>query len=299
MPRFGLLNIDKPAGMTSRGVVNRVHRAARPAKVGHAGTLDPLATGVLLIVVGQATRLIEYLHRLPKRYTAAFQLGCSSPTEDIEGQLTALVDPPRPTLIEIQQAAATFQGTIQQTPPAFSAVRVAGRRAYDLARRGRTVELLPRPITIHELHVVQYEYPELVLEVTCGTGTYIRSLGRDLARQLGTEAVMTRLARTAIGEFTLAQAHQLDGLTTETIDGCLLPAAEAVRILPWVRVEPAQIERLRHGLYIEAAQAAPIGPAAVAEPAELAAIDRDGQLIALLTPRGNGQLGARINFGGE
>lgn len=297
--RSGLLNVNKPAGRTSRDVVNRVQRLVRPDKVGHAGTLDPLATGVLLVAVGHATRLIDHLHRLPKRYVATFELGCESPTEDIEGTVTPLVDPPRPTLPEISAAARTLVGPIMQTPPAFSALKVQGRRAYALARRGREVELAPREITIHELHVVEYDYPRLVLNVFCGTGTYVRSLGRDLARQVGTAAVMSALVRTAIGEFSLAQACGFDDISAESLDGLMLPATRAVDALPRIEVGPAEIERLRHGLFIDGGDAARDEELARAATTELAAVDERGQLIALLTPRGAGQLGARINFVGE
>lgn len=296
MPRFGILNVNKPAGLTSRDVVNRVYRLVRPDKAGHAGTLDPLATGVLLVVVGQATRLIDCLHRFPKRYMATFQLGCQSPTEDTEGPVTPLVDSPRPSREQLDRAAGVLVGPILQSPPAYSAVKIAGRRAYALARRGKAVALPPRPITIHELHVVQYDYPLLVLDIACSTGAYIRSLGRDLARSLGTEAVMTDLVRTAIGSFSLDAGWSLDRLSAETVDAALLPAARAVEALPTVTVGPAEIVRLRHGLYIEMGDRA---PPACASAAEYAALDSGGRLIALLTPRGEGQLGARVNFVGE
>ena len=147
----GLLNVDKPAGMTSRDAVDLVQRLARPAKVGHAGTLDPLATGVLVICVGAATRLIEYVQRMPKRYVGTFLLGRSSTTEDIEGQVTLLSDPPIPAAAQIEAATEKFVGSLLQRPPAFSALKVAGKRAYDLARRGEAVELKPRPVEVYAL----------------------------------------------------------------------------------------------------------------------------------------------------
>src|SRR3954463_11650952 len=133
---FGFLNIDKPAGMTSRDVVNQVQRALRPLKVGHAGTLDPLATGVLVIAVGQATRLVQYVQRLPKTYRGTFLLGRRSDTEDVDGQVVELIDAPTPSLPALESAAQQFIGTIQQRPPAYSALKIAGQRAYELARRG-------------------------------------------------------------------------------------------------------------------------------------------------------------------
>ena len=182
--------------MTSRRAVDLVERLARPAKAGHAGTLDPLATGVLVVCVGAATRLIEYVQRMPKRYRATFLLGRQSPTEDIEGEVTELPDAPIPTLDEIAAAAGRFVGRIAQRPPAFSALKVAGRRAYKLARAGQPPQLAPRPVEIFAAEIKSYQYPELVMEVECGSGTYIRSLGRDLAESLGTAAVMSALVRT-------------------------------------------------------------------------------------------------------
>ena len=193
---FGLLCVNKPVGMTSRQAVNVVQRLARPAKVGHAGTLDPLADGVLVVGVGSATRLLEYVQQMRKRYVGTFLLGRSSPTEDTEGQVTECPDAPVPTLDEIGSAAARWTGRIAQRPPAFSALKVAGRRAYDLARRGKLPQLAPRPVDVFQIEIRRYQYPELVLNVECGGGTYIRSLGRDLAESLGTAAVMSALTRT-------------------------------------------------------------------------------------------------------
>ena len=193
MPPCGLLNLNKPAGMTSRDVVNIVQRLSRPAKAGHAGTLDPLADGVLVVCVGSATRLIEYVQRMPKRYVGTFLLGRQSPTEDIEGEVTELPDAPVPTREQIEAAARRFVGRIEQRPPAFSALKIRGRPAYKLARQGKPVELAPRPVEIYRIEVKKYRYPELVLEIDCGGGTYVRSLGRDLAESLGTAAVMSAL----------------------------------------------------------------------------------------------------------
>src|SRR5262249_26447014 len=152
------------------------------------------------------TRLIDYVQQMPKRYQAVFLLGRSSPTEDIEGVVTELIDPPTPSLAEIESAAVKFVGVIQQRPPAFSALKVDGQRAYKLARRGQTVELQPRPITVYSLQVIDYAYPALTLNIQCSGGTYVRSLGRDLAESLGTSAVMSLLERTAIGSFHVAEA---------------------------------------------------------------------------------------------
>ena len=198
---FGFLNLNKPAGVTSRDVVNQVQRLVRPEKVGHAGTLDPLATGVLVVCVGRATRLTEYVQRMPKHYSATFLFGRQSDTEDIDGQVIELADPPQPKRDQIEATLPKFLGEIQQVPPAYSALKVEGRRAYDLARRGEDVQLAARPVVIYELRIVAYEYPELRLDIVCGSGTYVRSLGRNIARTVGTQAVMSALVRTAIGNF--------------------------------------------------------------------------------------------------
>src|SRR6478609_12096076 len=212
---FGLLNVDKPAGITSRDVVNRVQRLVRPHKVGHAGTLDPLATGVLVIAIGPATRLIEYVQRMPKSYQGTFLLGRTSDTEDVEGNVVELPHTPVPSRDDILAAIPRFLGTIEQRPPAFSALKVAGQAAYKLARRGEAVELAARPVEIISIDLVRYEYPELELRVRCGSGTYIRSLGRDLAEALGSAAVMSQLRRIAIGPFQVEESLQLADLALE------------------------------------------------------------------------------------
>ncbi len=285
---FGLLNIHKPSGSTSRDVVNRVQRLVRGVKVGHAGTLDPLATGVLVVALGPATRLVEYVQRMPKTYVGTFLLGRSSDTEDIEGNVVELPDPPQPTRLEIEAALPAFVGTIQQLPPAFSALKVHGQRAYALARRGEQVELQARPIAIHRLSVVRYEYPELELDVCCGSGTYIRSLGRDLARSLGTAAVMSALVRTAIGEFRLADALELDSLTPAACESNLLPPRLAVAQLPAARLSDDEVRRLANGLAISNRWGM--------EDAEIAALDGQGRLVAILVPRTHGELGPVRNF---
>ena len=210
--RSGVVVLNKAAGMTSRAAVDVVKRLVQPARTGHAGTLDPLATGVLVVCVGAATRLIDYVQRAAKRYRGTFLLGRSSPSEDVEGPVTLLADAPRPSLDVIQAAAVRLTGEILQRPPAFSALKIGGRRSYDLARAGQMVEHQPRRVTIHGIEVVDYAYPDLVLDIHCGSGTYVRSLGRDLAESLGTSAVMSGLVRTAIGDFTLDTAWGCEDL---------------------------------------------------------------------------------------
>ena len=243
----GFLNLDKPAGLTSRDVVNRVQRLVRPAKVGHAGTLDPLATGVLVVAVGAATRLIEFVQELPKEYRATFLLGRTSPTEDIEGEVVELPHAGVPALADLIAATTRLTGTNLQRPPVFSALKVAGRRAYQLARRGETPQLAPRPITIDRFDVLRYEYPELETSIRCSSGTYVRSLGRDLAESLGTGAVMSALVRTAIGRFRLAGCCSLELLNAERILDALLPMSRAVEHLPRQDLTDGEVIDVRHG----------------------------------------------------
>jgi tRNA pseudouridine55 synthase len=279
---FGLLNVDKPAGLTSRDVVNRVQRLVRPHKVGHAGTLDPLATGVLVVALGPATRLVEYVQQMPKTYQATFLLGRTSDTEDVEGTIVELSDPAVPTLAEIEAAIPRLLGTIEQQPPAYSALKVAGQRAYTLARRGDVVELSPRSVEVHSIEVVRYEYPELELLVRCGSGTYIRSLGRDLAVALGTGAVMSALRRLAIGSFTTTDAVPCDDLSLTHIQARLLPPLLAVGDMPRVSLSDDEIARVIRGQSIATTRGA--------TGEEIAALDGHGLLVAILKSTDDGTL---------
>ncbi len=294
MPHFGILNVNKPPNCTSRDVVDRAERIIRPTRAGHAGTLDPLATGVLVICVGQATRLIQYVQRMPKRYRATFLLGQHSETDDTEGPLTPLEGAPQPTRAMIDAALPQFVGHIQQRPPDHSAVKIAGRRAYKLARQGRAVEIAARSVTIHHLDVRRYEYPELDLEIECGSGTYIRSLGRDLAAALGTAAVMSALERTAIGGFHVEDAVAPDDLTPESLARHLQPALTAVADLPRIELSEAQLTEIRHGRPIPTS--ADAKPASVPTATEWAAVDPAGQLAAILVEKRPGQLWPACNF---
>jgi tRNA pseudouridine55 synthase len=283
VPPSGILNLHKPSGITSRRGVDGIQRVSRCRRVGHAGTLDPLASGVLVICVGQATRLIEYIQQMPKRYAGTFLLGRSSPTEDIEGEVTPLSNPPIPSWDQLRAAAARWTGPILQRPPIFSALNVAGQRAYDLARRGVPVELQPRPVTIYRLEVVGYDYPEFRVEIECSSGTYVRSLGRDLAESLGTAAVMSALVRTAIGRFTLAEAVRPEQLSPENWTDYLLPPRRAVEGLPMIELSAEQAASIRLG------QKIPYAPLPCGE--TVVAVDTAGRLVALLEAKGPDRLG--------
>ena len=285
---FGLLNINKPTGMTSRDVVNHIQRLVKPHKIGHAGTLDPLATGVLLVTIGQATRLEEFLHRLTKHYRGTFLLGRRSDTEDVTGRVEQMTDATVPTEGQLRGILPRFVGEIDQMPPAFSALKVDGQRAYQLARQGKEVSLAPRRVHIHAIELVSYAYPEFVLDIRCGSGTYIRSLGRDIARALATEAVLSALVRTAIGPFCADEALPLAALHENSLQGHLLPPQLGLPAMPQVLLSPDQVRRVVNGQVIDV-PACPDAP-------EVAALDERGMLIAILKPAGRNRLAPQRYF---
>ncbi len=294
---FGILNINKRTGWTSRDVVNRVHRFVRPAKAGHAGTLDPLATGVLIVAVGQATRLVEYAHRLPKSYRATFQLGCRSESDDVDTEVEQLQQAPIPSRTQIESALVGFTGVIQQRPPVFSAIHVAGQRSYKLARRGESVELAPRPVTIHSLELVRYEYPELVLDIHCGSGTYVRALGRDLAESLETAAVMAALERKSIGNINVSTAVDVDDIE-DRIEQVLLSPRSLVDAVSWISLSDAEIVELHHGRTILRDEGR-IEPARWPDEhsqRDVAGIDRSGRVVAILQATPDGRFRPLRNF---
>jgi len=289
---FGILNINKPEGWTSRDVVNRVHRLVKPAKAGHAGTLDPLATGVLVLCIGPATRLISYIQEMPKQYQATFQLGVSSPSDDTETETNPLPSPSVPIMAEIEAQLPNFLGKIQQIPPAYSAVKIGGKRAYKLVRKGQQVEISPRTVEIYDLQITAYEYPRLEMTIRCGSGTYVRSLGRDLAESLGTAAVMSGLVRTSIGRFNIKDGLTLDQLSQEELTTKLQPAKCAVEHLPTMTLSAEQIEEIRNGRTITTSSLATKDDS----PSEIAALDVDGNLVALLKEKQPGIFGPIRNF---
>lgn len=295
MALFGILNVNKPTGLTSRDVVDHVERLIRPVKAGHAGTLDPLAKGVLVICVGQATRLIRYVQRMRKRYRATFQLGRRSNTDDTEGDIIVLESAVEPTRTAIDRVLPQFVGDIRQRPPAHSAIKVAGRRAYQLARKGTEFELPPRTVTIHEMKVRRYEYPELELDIDCGSGTYVRALGRDIGIALDTAAVMSALERSAIGTFCVEQSISLDDLNPLTLPQHLQPALVALAGLPLIKLTEAQVAEIHFGRPIEKPPGDGSDPLH-AESSEWAAVNSAGQLVAVLGEKHPNQLWPNKNF---
>lgn len=285
----GLLCVNKSTGMTSRDVVNVVQRRLKPIKVGHAGTLDPLATGVLVLMIGKATRLTEYVQRMPKTYRGSFRLGATSDTEDIEGNVVQLPGTPRIDRSQIEEVLPQFVGSIEQMPPAYSALKVKGRRAYALARAGKSVELNARTIEIHSLSIDRFDFPDFELSIECGSGTYVRSLGRDIARAVGTEAIMTALDRSAIGPFTLENAIAYQALPDTDIASHLTPMSMAVASVPTINVSDSELERVRHGISIDlSSDEESLVTDADSDAVEAAAIGPDGQLAAILVKRRDG-----------
>ncbi len=209
----GLLILDKPLGWTSADCCRYIRKGTGGAKVGHAGTLDPLASGLLILCLGRATKRISSLMAGEKRYVAEVDLGHTSPTDDLEASPVAVEVVSPPTLEQVSAACGGFLGRIMQAPPAHSAVWIDGKRSYHLARQGSAVEPEARPVEVHAIDLLSYEWPRLVLEVRCGKGTYIRSLARDLGRALGTGGMLTALRRTASGSYTVEQARDPRSIT--------------------------------------------------------------------------------------
>ena len=242
----GWLIIDKPYGMSSTAVVGQLKRVLHPSKIGHAGTLDPLATGVLPIALGKATRTIEFVMNGLKEYEFEVQWGFESSTDDAEGVFT-FVSEKRPTREEIQAVLKEFSGTIWQVPPAYSALKIDGKRAYDLARKGIAVELSARQIQLESLVLLNMESAEKArFKVRCSKGTYVRSLGRDLGQKLGCGAYITALRRTVCEPFDLTQAVVLDCVKdVESVK--MIPFEQALRAVPVVIVSASEADRLKKG----------------------------------------------------
>ncbi|HLK78740.1 MAG TPA: tRNA pseudouridine(55) synthase TruB [Streptosporangiaceae bacterium] len=287
----GLVIVDKPGGMTSHDVVARIRRLAGTRRVGHAGTLDPMATGVLVVGVEKATRLLGYLTLTEKQYDATIRLGQSTSTDDAEGELTGTASAENVAPEAIAKAVADLTGEIQQIPPAVSAIKVDGQRAYKLTRAGAAPELKPRPVTVYEFTVtairpVGDDLKDLDATVRCSSGTYIRALARDLGAALGTGGHLTALRRTRVGGYGLDQARTLDQL------------AERFEVMPLARAAAAafarrdlsadEARRLAHGGRL----------AATGAPGTTAAFAPDGALVALLS-EDTGQARPLVVFAGS
>jgi tRNA pseudouridine55 synthase len=276
----GILLVDKPAGMTSHDVVARVRRLGGTRKVGHAGTLDPAATGLLVLGVGSATRLLTYLVGLDKRYAATIRLGVGTDSDDADGTETSRADASAVPDAAVVAALAAQTGERDQVPSTVSAIKVAGRRAYDLARAGERVELAARRITISAIDVraVRRDGPTIDVDVVvdCSSGTYIRAIARDLGLDLGVGGHLTALRRERVGPFGIADAGSLDDALVERM---LSPAAVARALFPVRELDPAEAVALAQGKRVPAGAVPDAGP--------IAAIAPDGRLVGLAERRGD------------
>jgi tRNA pseudouridine55 synthase len=278
----GVLVIDKPAGKTSHDVVDLVRDVFKTRKVGHGGTLDPDATGVLLIGVGRATRLLAYAQAGPKRYLARARFGVTTSTQDASGDVLE-ERPVRLSREVIERALRSFRGEIDQVPPMVSAVRMGGERLYEKARRGEEVERRPRRVTIHSLDLVDFGgADQATLDVACSSGTYVRTLIADLGEALGCGAHLEALRRTQAGGFTDADAVPLDTLKVEA----LRPLVDAVGDMPRLEIGADDAERVAHGQPLDAPNAPQEGP--------FVAVVRDGNLLAVYAREGQRLVADRV-----
>lgn len=245
----GFLLIDKPSGITSTEVVRVIKRFLGIKKIGHTGTLDPLATGLLILAVGKATRFSEYLLKQDKCYVVKGRFGLSSDTYDIDGNLKEVPcqEIKKEDLLKVLN---NFKGEIEQVPPPYSAIRIKGKRAYELARKGEKVELKPRKIKIYSLKLISFNYPDFELEVCCSSGTYIRSLVYDIGRALGCAAVVTELRRTKVGKITIDKAISLSKLNRENIKEFLIPIDKLLD-MPEMKISIDDGKKFRNGVKIK------------------------------------------------
>lgn len=290
----GILVVDKPIGPTSHDVVGLVRRLAATRRVGHGGTLDPFASGVLPVFLGKATRVVEFHLGDRKAYRATVCFGASTTTDDLEGELTPVAGP-APTREAVEAALPAFLGTISQRPPAYSAIKVAGRRAYAMARAGETVELSPREVAIDALTLISWDgddadRPIAILDVVCSAGTYVRSLARDLGERVGNAAYLGALRRTAAGIFTIDDGVTLDAVRSAAAGGpeglvpLLRPVDAGLERFPAVPLTPAEVAAVARGQYVRPAARFETG----AERYRLVA--PSGALAAIATDVGHGRL---------
>lgn len=274
----GVLVVDKPVGMTSHDVVQVIRNGTGLRRAGHTGTLDPRASGVLVVLVGPAVRLSEFVSASDKRYQAIIRLGSATDTFDADGKITQPEQQVNVTEAQFEKVLATFVGEIEQVPPPYSAVKVQGRKAYEMARQGEEVELAPRKITVHHLEVLEWAPPEVVIDVHCSSGTYVRSLANDLGNTLGCGAYLVGLRRTKSGRFSLRDATPLRKLQEAFNAGnwyqYLIPAAEALAEWPSVELSPDDVENVRHGHRVKADPAA--------KPGSVRGVSTQGELVALM-----------------
>lgn len=244
----GLLLVDKPKWKTSFNMVSWARRMTGEKRVGHIGTLDPFATGLLVLALGKAVRLVEYLQGLPKIYRARLHLGKVSTSYDPEGTITDSGDPSNITLQRIEEVLSLFEGDIVQTPPIFSAIRVNGKRAYKSARKGKEIEMPKRNVHIEYIKLLSFDSPYLEIEVACSSGTYIRSLGFDIGNALGVGAYLEDLRRTQIDKYCLFEGRNILDMTRQEIDNAVIPLGEIKINIPEVVIDKVHEEGLVYGL---------------------------------------------------
>lgn len=287
MSRSGILLVDKPTGMTSHDVVARTRRALGTRKVGHAGTLDPMATGLLLLGIDSSTRLLTYLVGLGKEYTATIRLGVATDTDDAEGSVIATTDAGSVTRTRIDAGIAALTGEVSQVPSSYSAVKVEGRRAYDRARAGEDVVLAPRTVTITRFDVLDERREagviDLAVVVACSSGTYVRALARDLGAALGVGGHLTALRRTSIGGFAVTDAVQLEAIDAASVHP---PAEIAAQLFPTATLDAVQATDLTHGKRVRLE---------VADAPVVAAVTSDGRLAGLVSVT-DGSARVLVNF---
>ena len=284
----GFIVVDKPSGITSRNVVDVVASALKHKKVGHAGTLDPLAAGVMVVCVGCTTKLVDFIHDLPKAYSATFLFGRSSPSDDLETDVSIEEHPICPSIEQLSRAMAGFHGEILQKPCAYSAVHINGQRAYRMARKGRSITMKSKRVRIDELNIIHYVWPRLLCDVICSSGTFIRAIGRDLAASVGTSAVMESLTRTAIGPFSQKSAVQLEDVNEETVRGLLRPAGEALPHMDTIILRGEILDQAVRGGHMTLPS----------KTKSIAAIDEDGVLVGVLSRLKSGRFRLKPNFRG-
>ncbi len=272
----GVLVVDKPIGLTSHDVVQIVRKGTNIRRAGHTGTLDPRASGVLVILIGPAVRLSEYVSASDKRYQAVVRLGVSTDTYDADGRVESTA-PVNVTEQQFETALSKFVGEIEQVPPPYSAVKVKGRKAYEMAREGEEVDLSPRKIQVYNLELLEWAMPEAVIDVYCSSGTYVRSLAHDLGEMLGCGAHLVGLRRTKSGRFTLRDAVPMRKLKEHFDNGTwyqlLIPAAEALSDWQAFELNQDQVEAVRHGHRI---------PAEGRTAKMVRGISEQGELVALM-----------------
>lgn len=269
----GLLIIDKPVGPTSFDIVARVRREIRVKKAGHCGTLDPAAGGVLLVVLGRATRLAEYMNGYRKKYEGVVRLGIVTDTDDAEGEITAENEVPPIDIKELKVILAGFTGVIEQRVPVYSAVKVDGERLYKKARRGGEVETPIRKVTIYDIELLGFEPPEIAVSVECGGGTYIRSLARDLGEKLGCGAHLSKLTRTGVGPYGLGAACKPDAVKElEGGENCFIPLNEMLPDLPSIEMDFDGATEITCGRFLEATEEVKPGLVKLLYGSELVAI---------------------------